>query len=340
MKLGKSTLIFENMPMIVGNYSVVGEKESQGNFGKYFHRVIHDDMFGEKTFEKAERRFLECALENAVKSAKLNMDNIDVLLCGDLLNQIISSTFSARKFGVAYLGLYGACSTMAESLLIGSMLINSGYSTNVLCGTGTHFSSAERQYRTPLELGNQRPPTSQWTITGAGACVLSLNGVGHYISKATIGRVVDYEIKDVNNMGAAMAPAAMDTLITHFKNTNTTPDDYDLIITGDLGKLGSEILVDLMENNGYKLKENYCDCGHMMYKDNQRTFQGGSGAGCSASVLSSYILAKLTEGEYSRVLFCATGALLSTLSSQQGDSIPGVCHAIEIVRNDKVKKWR
>ena len=336
-RVGKSTIIFDNKPMIIGSYSTVGTKEGNGNFGRYFHCVLSDDKFGETTFERAERKILEHTLSHAVKNAALNMDDIDMMLCGDLLNQIISSTFSARKFGVPYLGLYGACSTMSEALAVGAMLVDGGYASNVLCGTGTHFSSAERQYRYPLELGNQRPPTSQWTITGAGACVLSNKGVGHYIVSATIGKVVDYGIMDVNNMGAAMAPAACDTLITHFKDTNTGPQDYDLIITGDLGKLGSEILMDLMEHEGYKLGANYCDSGQMMYRDTQKTFQGGSGAGCSASVLASYIMAKLTDGSYDRVLFCATGALLSTLSSQQGDSIPGICHAVEIVRNKGVK---
>ena len=340
MYLGKTTIMFKNKPMIVGNYSIVGDKEGCGNFSGYFHEVLKDDLFGEKTFEKAERKILQKSLERAVESAKLTIDDINVVICGDLLNQIISSTFAVRELGIPYMGMYGACSTMAESLAVAAILVDGGYANNVLAGTGTHFSSAERQYRTPLELGNQRPPTTQWTITGAGASVVSLSGIGHYITCATIGKVIDYEIKDVNNMGAAMAPAAMDTLITHFINTNTRPDDYDLIITGDLGKLGSEILMDLMENKGYKLKENYCDCGQMMYKDCQKTFQGGSGAGCSASVLNSYILAKLTDGSYKRVLFCPTGALLSTISSQQGESIPAICHAIEIIRNEKVKKWR
>ncbi len=339
-RIGKQTVVFTNKPMLVGNYSVVGEKEGCGNFKEYFHYILKDDKFGEGTFEKAEQKILEHTLFHAVKSAGLNINDIDVMVCGDLLNQIITSTFSARKFAIPYLGLYGACSTMAEALAISALIVDAGYLTNVLCGTGTHFSSAERQYRFPLELGNQRPPTSQWTITGAGASVISRQGVGHYIVNATFGRVVDFGIKDVNNMGAAMAPAAMDTLIAHFEDTKTKPQDYDLIVTGDLGKLGSEILMDLMENKGFKLHENYCDCGHMMFNDNQRTFQGGSGAGCSASVLNSYILAKLTSGEYNRVLFCATGALLSTLSSQQGESIPGICHAVEIVRNSEVTKWR
>lgn len=339
-RIGKQTLVFTNKPMIIGNYSIVGEKEGNGNFKEYFHYILKDDKFGEKTFEKAERKILEHALFHAVESAGLKIDDIDIMVCGDLLNQIISSTFSARQFKIPYVGLYGACSTMAESIAVGALMVDGKYAKNVLCGTGTHFSSAERQYRFPLELGNQRPPTSQWTITGAGASTLSLEGVGHYIVNATFGKVVDYGIMDVNNMGAAMAPAAMDTLIAHFEDTNTQPKDYDLILTGDLGKLGSEILMDLMENKGYKLNENYCDCGHMMFNENQRTFQGGSGAGCSAVVLNSYVMAKLTTGEYKRVLFCATGALLSTLSSQQGDSIPGICHAVEIVKNDEVTKWR
>ena len=199
MQNNRSTLFFKNKPMIIGNYSTVGSKEGHGNFSKYFHCVLDDDKFGEKTFEKAERKILEHTLNHAVKSANLTMDDINVLVCGDLLNQIISSTFAARKFGVPYLGLYGACSTMTEGLTLSAMLVDGKYVKNVLCGTGTHFSSAERQYRNPLELGNQRPQTSQWTITGAGASVISLEGVGHYIVSATIGKVVDYDVKDVNN---------------------------------------------------------------------------------------------------------------------------------------------
>ena len=281
-------------------------------------------------FKNSERRIAIDVIEGAIKNAGLNKKDIDIMLSGDLLNQIISSSFAAREVEIPYLGLYGACSTMALTLAVGSLLVDGGYVEKVTCSTVSHFSSVERQYRYPLELGNQRPPTSQWTITGGGCAVLSSKGRGPYISCVTFGKVVDYGVMDVNNMGGAMAPAAMDTLLTHFKNTNTKPEDYDLIVTGDLGKFGSDVLLDLMENKGVKLGQNYSDCGQMIFNDNQKTFQGGSGAGCSAAVFNSYILDKLKKGELKKVLFAPTGALLSPMSSQQGDSIPGICHAIVI----------
>jgi len=331
-RLGKQTIVFENCPKIVGNYSIVGEKEGNGNLKEYFDYILKDDMFGEKTFEKAERKMIEHAILNALDKAGIRTHELDLLVCGDLLNQIISSSFAAREFDVTFLGLYGACSTMAEALAVGSTFIDSKYFNNVACATGSHFSSVERQYRFPLELGNQRPPVSQWTVTGAACTILSETGGNKEITNATFGKVTDFGINDVNNMGAAMAPAAMSTLIAHFEDTKTTPDDYDLIVTGDLGKLGSEILLDLMENKGYKLKDNYNDCGQMIFNNNQKTYQGGSGCGCSAVVLNSYIMQKIDEGRFNNVLFCATGALLSTLSSQQGNTIPGICHAVEIRR--------
>lgn len=333
-RLGKQTILFTNTAKIIGDYSIVGEKEGNGTFGKYYDYILKDDTFGEKTFESAERKMIEFAIANALDKAGVKSKDLDLLICGDLLNQIISSSFAARDFDLTFLGLYGACSTMAETLAVGSTFIDGGYFDKVACATGSHFSTVERQYRYPLELGNQRPPVSQWTVTGAGCTVLSSKGGKKEIVNATFGKVTDFGINDVNNMGAAMAPAAMSTLIRHFEDTGTYPDDYDLIVTGDLGKLGSEILLDLMENKGYKLKDNYNDCGQMIFSNDQKSYQGGSGCGCSASVLNSYILQKMDEGKYKRVLFAATGALLSTLSSQQGNTIPGICHAVEIRRCD------
>lgn len=331
-RLGNQTIQFTNCPNIIGNYTIVGEKEGCGNFKDYFDYVIKDDTFGEKTYELAERKLLEHAIVNSLDRAGIRKNELDLLVSGDLLNQIISSSFAAREYGFTFLGLYGACSTMAEAIAVGATYIDGGYFNTVACATGSHFSSAERQYRFPLELGNQRPPVSQWTVTGAGCMVLGNKKTDKVVSNATFGKVMDYGINDVNNMGAAMAPAAMSTLIAHFEDTNTTPEDYDLILTGDLGKLGSEILLDLMEHNGYKLKDNYNDCGQMIYNNNQKTYQGGSGAGCSAVILNSYVMQKMNENKYKKVLFCATGALLSTISSQQGESIPGICHAVEIVK--------
>ena len=331
-RLGSQTIVFQNSPKIIGNYTIVGQKEGNSNFKNYFDYILKNDLFGEKTYESTERKMLEHAILNAIDRAGLKTQDMDLLICGDLLNQIISSSFAAREFDVTYLGLYGACSTMAESLAVGSSFIDGGYFSKIACATCSHFSSAERQYRFPLELGNQRPPVSQWTVTGAGCTILSDSGSDKEIVNATFGKVTDFGITDVNNMGAAMAPAAMSTLIKHFEDTKTTPDDYDLILTGDLGKLGSEILMDLMENKGYKLKDNYNDCGQMIFNCNQKTYQGGSGCGCSAVILNSYVMQKMDEGVYKKVLFAATGALLSTLSSQQGNTIPGICHAVEIRR--------
>ena len=326
------TIFLKNQPRIIGSYAIVGPKEGKGNFAPYFDYIMKNDFFGEKTFEKAERKMLETAITGVIQNAKLQPKDIDLMIAGDLLNQIISSSYAARAFQFPFLGLYGACSTMAESLAVGSVLIDGGFFQNIVCCTGSHFSTAERQYRFPLELGNQRPPTSQWTVTGAGASVVSLQGDGPRITAVTFGKVVDWGINDVNNMGGAMAPAARDTLLAHLKNTKTKPDDYDLIVTGDLGKLGSEILIDLMEDEGVTLGLNYGDCGQMYYRREQKTLCGASGAGCCATVFNSYIMKKLKEGEYKKILFLPTGALLSTTSSQQGDTIPCVCHGIQIER--------
>jgi len=331
-KLGKQTIKFDKPVGVVGCYSIVGQKEGNGNFSKYFDYILDDDTFGEKSYEKAERKILEFSIINALKNAKIKPENLDLFISGDLLNQIISSSFAAREYEFTFLGLYGACSTMAEALAVGSVIVDGGYMNNIACATSSHFSSAERQYRFPLELGNQRPPVSQWTVTGAGCTILGKGKSNKGIVNATFGKVTDYGVTDANNMGAAMAPAAMKTLIAHFEDTKTTPDDYDLILTGDLGKLGSEILLDLMENQGYKLKDNYNDCGQMMFNNNQKTFQGGSGAGCSASILNSYVFKQMDKGKFKKVLFAPTGALLSSTSCQQGESIPGICHAVEIRR--------
>lgn len=328
------TIVFKNPPTIISSYAIVGPKEGQGTFKDYFDYIMKCDYFGEETYEKAERKMLENAIFGAIDKAMLMPSDIDILLAGDLLNQIISSSYAARAFDLCYMGVFGACSTMALSLAMGASLVNAGYFNHVACATSSHFSSAERQFRYPLELGNQRPPTAQWTCTASGCAILAPEGDGPKITKATFGKVVDFGIADVNNMGAAMAPSAMSTLVAHFNDTKTTPQDYDLIVTGDLGKLGSEILVDLMEEEGYKLGVNYCDCGQMMFKHDQNVFMGGSGCGCSASVLNSFIIKKINEGVYKKVLFVATGALLSPTSCQQGETIPGVSHAVVIEKGE------
>ena len=333
-RIGRSTIIFKNKPRIESYYSVVGKKEGEGPFNKYFDEILKNDLCNQKSYELAEREILEKTILGALQKKQVDLGDIDFMIGGDLLNQIITTSFSARHFETPLIGLYGACSTMSESLAIGAALIDGGYAKKTICATVSHFATAERQYRTPLELGNQRPPVSQWTVTGAGCTILSNTNKGSYISMATFGKVTDYGVTDANNMGAAMAPAASETLAEHFKDTGRCPEDYDLIVTGDLGKLGSEIFRDLMEHRGYKLGNNYCDCGHMIFGRNQRTFQGGSGAGCSASILNSYILKQMNEGAFKKVLFMATGALLSTLSTQQGETIPCIAHAVVIERGE------
>lgn len=331
-KIGKQTYKLENTISIIGNYATVGEKEGEGPFKKYFQNIEKDDLMGEKTFEKAERTMLEKTLNGAIKSAKLTPEKIDYMLGGDLLNQIVSTNYSARDLEIPLLGVYGACSTMSESLIIGSMLLDGGFGENVLCSAISHFSSAERQYRNPLEFGNQRQQYSQWTVTGSGATILTNKKIKNlpHITQVCIGKVVDFGVKDIANMGAAMAPAAMDTLLSFFKDTKTFPEEYDLIVSGDLGKLGSDILRDLMSHKKYKLENNYIDCGHSIYSDEQKALQGGSGAGCSASILNSYIIEKMKKNELKKVIFMATGALMNTTLNQQGDSIPSIAHLVVI----------
>ena len=292
--------------------------------------TLDDDMYGESTFEKAECKMLSNVIDGAIKNAGLERTEIDALFSGDLLNQIISASFAARDFDIPFLGVYSACSTMSESMLLASALVNAGYYRKAVAATGSHFASAERQYRYPLEQGTTRPPQSQWTVTGAGACLISDSGDGVKIVNGTMGKVVDYGVTDVNNMGAAMAPACADTLIRHFRDTETEPDDYDLILSGDLGALGSRILKDLTWEKGFDISEKHVDCGEIIYNVIEDEFQGGSGAGCSAVVLNSYILTKMRAGQYKRVLFAATGALLSTVSSGQGESIPCISHAVQL----------
>lgn len=326
------TLIFRNAPRIIATGTIAGPKECAGIVGEFVDRQLSDDMFGEDTFEKAECKMLSTAIDTAIENAGLKRSDIDVLFSGDLLNQIISASFAARDFDIPFLGVYSACSTMSESMLLAAAMVNAGYAKRAVAATGSHFASAERQYRYPLEQGTTRPPQSQWTVTGAGGCVIADKGEGISIVGGTIGKVVDFGVTDVNNMGAAMAPACADTLMRHFRDTVTSPDDYDMIVSGDLGALGSRILKDLTWEKGYDISRNHVDCGEIVYKVIEDEFQGGSGAGCSAVVFNSYIMAKLISGQFSRVLFAATGALLSTVSSGQGESIPCISHAVELRR--------
>lgn len=328
--MGKHTIYFKNKPRIIGSYTIGGKKEGESHFGKHIHKICEDDTFGESTFEKAECKMLSFAIENAIKNAGLNHSDVDALVSGDLLNQIISSSFAARDFDFPYIGVYNACSTLTEAMAIAATLVDGGYMQNVVAGTGSHFATAERQYRYPLELGCTRPPQSQWTVTGAGANVISSTGNFPKIISATFGKVVDYGVTDANNMGAAMAPAALSTLNCLFEETRTKPEDYDLILTGDLGALGSRLLKKLLSDQGYNVDKNHADCGEMIYNIDEEEYQGGSGAGCSAVVFNSYIYKKLLDKEINKMIFIATGALLSTVSTQQGESIPCVAHAIVI----------
>lgn len=333
--MARQTFEFVNEPVILSAASVVGTKEGAGPMGKWFDIVSDDDTFGESTWEKSESRMLKNAVKSAIDKAGKTESEIDVMLCGDLLNQLMSSSFMARDLGIPFLGLYGACSTMTESLLLAAVLTDGGYCKLAVNGASSHFCSAERQFRMPLEHGNQKPPYAQSTVIGAGAMVLSADvpKAGRYVAVtgATVGKIIDMGIKDSNQMGAAMAPAAVDTVLTHFRETGRTIADYDLIVTGDLGFTGSKIAIDLLETAGVSselLHSRFVDCGTMIYEKETDFEGGGSGCGCSASVLSGYFYKKLKTGELQRILVLSTGALLSTISPFQGESIPGIAHAV------------
>lgn len=328
----QKTIKFYSKPSIIATSSIVGPKEGEGPLGRFFERIIFDDTFGEKTYEKAECKMLSYAIEKSVVNAGLSVENIDALLSGDLLNQIVSSSFAARSFEIPFIGVYNACSTMTEALALGAMMTDGGYFDNVVAATGSHFSTAERQYRYPLELGCVRPPQSQWTVTGAGSAVISSKRSDEFphITHATFGIVSDFGVKDANNMGAAMATAAAATIKTHLENLNLKSSYYDLIVTGDLGALGSRLLKEVLRERGVDIDKNHVDCGELIYNIDEEEYQGGSGAGCSASVFNSYIYDKMRKKKLNKVLFVATGALLSTLTTQQGESIPSIAHAVGI----------
>lgn len=331
-KIGNFTFELDGKCFIVGVGSLVGEKEKTGPFEKYFKNFVSDDKLGEKTFERSERKMLYEINKAAISDAKLSGIDIDLYLGGDLMNQIVTSNFVAEKMQIPFVGIYSACSTLTAALGLGAILIESGLMNNILCSTISHFSSAERQYRFPLEFGNQRQCYSQWTVTAGGAYVLSNSKSDICISKITFGRVQDYGVIDIANMGAAMAPAACDTLYNFFVDTKTKPADYDLILSGDLGKLGSDILRDMMNKKGYELGKNYSDCGHSIYSFIEESYQGGSGAGCSAAVVASYVINKMKNNKLKKVVIVATGALMSTVTNQQGDPIPCVAHLVELNR--------
>jgi len=330
-RIGTQTIQFDNPPTIVETSSIVGPKEAEGPLAKYFDQCLDDEFWGEKTWEKAESKIIKENVNAVISKSGIPATNIDYCFAGDLLNQCISSSFGLRELNIPFFGIFGACSTFVESLCLGSVFVEGGGATNVLCATSSHFCSAEKQFRFPLELGNQRPQSAQWTVTGSGAAIVSSNGTGPFITCITPGKIVDMGIKDANNMGAAMAPAALDTLISHFKDTGRKPSYYDAIITGDLGHIGKEILIELAETKGYNIKSNYNDCGVLIFdKENQDTHSGGSGCACIGTVFSGYFFKQLKERKLNKILLIATGALMNATSSQQGESIPGVAHAVAI----------
>ena len=336
-RIGQSTIMLPGRPRIVSSAAIVGKKEGEGPLHDEFDQIIEDDLFGEESWEKAESRFQYTAADLAIRKAGLTHSQIDLALGGDLLNQIMAASLAVRELHTPFLGLYGACSTMAESLCVSSMLVDGGYIRHAVCTASSHFCTAERQYRFPLEYGCQSPPTAQWTVTGAGSAVVSSDERLPALcccTHVTLGRIVDMAIKDANNMGAAMAPAAADTLHRHLNDTGRSADSYDLIITGDLGRVGHDLLLTLMQERGMPLDPaRYIDCGLEIFSPDQDTHAGGSGCGCSAVTLCGYILHRFQRSELRRVLFMATGALLSPTSNQQGDTIPGIAHAIVLEAN-------
>jgi len=331
-KRGRQSFILPQMPVIQTWASVAGKKESEGPLAHTFDITSQDTYFGQKTWEQAEKVMQQMALDKLAEKAGMHKKDFDLVLSGDLLNQCIGSSFSLRNLGIPHLGLYGACSTMAESILIASMIVSGGFADCVAAQTSSHFASSERQYRFPLGYGGQRTPTSQWTVTGSGAALVCAGGTGPRIECCTVGTVSDLGIKDANNMGAAMAPAAFRTIQAHMKDLGRSPDDFDLIVTGDLGQLGKELLLELAKRNQLPLGGKLADCGCMVFDNSvQDVHAGGSGCGCSAITLCGELLNKLNSGKLKRILFCGTGALLSPTSTQQGQPIPGVCHAVSII---------
>lgn len=330
-RIGKRTIIFENKPTILSYGSVVGKKEHEGPLSNEFDSYTIDSFFGEKTFEKAESKLQKTAVQTALDKGGFKDSDIDNIFAGDLLNQCIGSSFGLREFGIPFIGLYGACSTMALSAGLASIFVDSGAAQRAVAVTSSHFCSAERQYRFPLNYGSQRTPTAQWTVTGSGALVLGRGEGKPYINSVTFGEIEDYGIKDINNMGAAMAPAAASTIKKFFSDTGTKPEDYDVIYTGDLGHVGTNLLYELLEIEGIDIRCRHSDCGLIIFdREKQDVHAGGSGCGCSASVLCSFIMHRFEEGQFKNILFMSTGALMSPTSSFQGESIPGIAHLINI----------
>lgn len=346
-KLGKASIRLEEPVYILGSGSVVGTKEGQGPLGLLFDQVGEDDMFGCNTWEDAESSLQKTAVSLALEKTGLEPEDVSYLFAGDLLGQSIATSFGLSTYQIPLFGVYGACSTCGESLALGAMSIAGGFADRVACVTSSHFASAEKEFRFPLEYGNQRPLSATWTVTGSGAFVLGNEAAMESMKKTqwqgkkrrprarisgmTVGKIVDYGLKDSMNMGACMAPAAASTLKQHFSDFGCQPDDYDKIITGDLGKVGQKVLLDFMRDRGFDISCQHMDCGIEIFDgESQDTHAGGSGCGCSAVTLSAYILKQLEEGNWKRVLFMPTGALLSKTSFNEGKSVPGIAHGVVI----------
>lgn len=330
-KIGRQTVRFENPPVIKSTFSTVGKKEGEGPYGTYFDEIIEDEFIGQKTWEQGESELLKQTVTGAAKKCALSFSDADYIFAGDLLNQCISSSFGIKVFDVPFFGLFGACSTFGEGMSLGAMMIDGGFAKNVICATSSHFCGAEKQFRYPVEYGSARTPTSQWTVTGSGAAVISNEGEGPKITHITTGKVVDLGVTDANNMGAAMAPAAADVIYAHFSETKRSPDYYDMIITGDLAAVGTKLCKDLLLEKGLDISKNYNDCGYMIFNHKEQSVKsGGSGCGCCSSMFCSYFYKRLCDKEINRLLFVPTGALLSQISASQGATIPSIAHAIAI----------
>jgi len=337
MLIGSQTWMFKEEPANISTGVVGGPFEAEGKLSDSFDKLHEDLWMGEDSYEKAQKVLLEDAIQIALTKRALKKEDIQIFIAGDLINQITPTTFTARTIQTPYLGIFSACAISTQGLAIGASLINSHYANLVLTGTSSHNASAEKQFRYPTEYGGQKPPTAQWTATGAGVSILStatqLKSEFPRVTTATIGKVIDMGITDPMNMGGAMAPAAVDTIMRHFADTNRTSEDYDLIITGDLATIGRNVALELFQQKGVHMpEEKFVDCGLLLYDDHQNTFAGGSGPGCSAIVLYGHILNEMMEGKYKRILVVATGALLSPLSFQQNESIPCIAHAVSIER--------
>ena len=330
--IGKQSVLFENPPYLIEGASIVGQKEGEGPLGKCFDVVEQDPMLGMETWEEAESLLQKEAIQKVLLKSNMTKDDIRYIFAGDLLGQLIATTFGILEFEIPFFGLYGACSTIGEALSIAAITVEGGNADNVIAVASSHFASAERQFRFPLAYGNQRPYAATWTVTGCGAVVVGKQKGFAKITGITTGKIVDYGVKDAQNMGACMAPAASSLICQHFADFGRTPEDYDRIITGDLGLVGQRVLLDMLAEKGFDLSGKHMDCGIEIYDEKQDAHAGGSGCGCSAVVLSAMILKKLEEGEWKRVLFVPTGSLLSKTSFNEGKSIPGIAHALVLER--------